>query len=188
MSQSVNVLSCLCSNCPDCSGDSQDDDKKPINCALCCMSTCEICKAERTGNILLKQSVVSVNIQEMMLEDDVLSCHFNLLKHYPCLNGTFLACYSQLKHERFQGKISSVNNRIGCKFETPEKVIKITICYVICLSEHGEGLYLTVKSCESSDTNRNFEFTFNEGQTAIDIPIISPQVMINIYESYEDFN
>ena len=188
MSQSVNVLGCLCSNCPDCSGVSQNYKEKKTSCAVCFMPACKVCNAERMGKKFRKRSV-TVDKQEIMLkDDDVLSWNFDLLKRYSHFNDIFQACYQCLKCQETQGKDRGFDYYLGCKLMVQAKLIKITIGYEASLSDNGEGLHLTVKSCESSDLNRTFDFTFNEGQAAIDISVTSPEVTIIIFETYDNVN
>ena len=184
MSQSVNVLSCVCPNCPDCSGESQYY-KEKRGCAACVVPTCKVC----TRTSIIKRIVVQSQQAKMLRDnDEILSSHFDLLEYYPHYNHTFLIVYQMLTDQKAKVKPRSFTCRMGCKFIVQDKILKITIEYLIDLSDNGKGLHLKIQSCKSSDLNRKFEVTFDKGQTEIDISLTSPKIMINIDEYHENFN
>ncbi len=170
MSQSVNVLSC---ECPGYSDDSQNY-KKKITPAPCFVPICKDCKEERMGNTFIQQSVTAYPKGS--------HCEFDLLERYPHLYNTFQKCYRTLERQKAEGKNGSFEYYIGYKCLVQNEWLNIIICYAACLSCDGQGLHLTIQSCECSDTSKDLEVNFN-GKTAINIPVLSPRVPINIYST-----
>ena len=56
------------------------------------------------------------------------------------------------------------------------------------MSDNGKDLHLTSCSCKCLDSTRQFIFTFGKDQSAIDVEVNSPEVMIHLYEKYEDLH
>ncbi len=181
MSQSVNVLSCVCPNCPNCSGESQDYNAKKI-CDACSMKDCRVCKlSKQIGIITLKAAR-----QKMVRQNDVLSCRFNWVDSCPYFKEKFKSYYEGLKYQNAKKKKKDIETFLSYRCHFPGECFKIKIGCLVSLSDNGEGLHIQIESCESINTKRKFTVAFNEGQTEIDIPVKPPEIMINIYESYDD--
>ncbi len=186
MSQSVNVLSCICPNCPNYPRCKQ----MQTVCIRCETKDCIDC------HLLTDEIQKTSTAQKMVRKNNLLSCHLDWLNLCPELHQKLEVQYKELKRLQAQGRSECFENNVDCNCVTPQnECIKIKIRWSVSLSDNGESLHLKMQpyyespdsdeeSCEFPDSDRQFRVTVNNELSEIDIPVKPSKIIINIYEDY----